>query len=30
MILLCSFGEEEGLAKYKKQIFKDFFEERIS
>lgn len=30
MILLCSFGSEEGLAKYKKQIFKDFFEERIS
>lgn len=30
MILLCSFGSEEGLDKYKKQIFKDFFEERIS
>ena len=30
MILLCSFGSEEGLAPYKKQVFKDFFEERIS
>lgn len=30
MILLCSFGSEEGLAPYKKQVFTDFFEERIS
>ena len=30
MILLCSFGSEEGLAPYKKQVFKAFFEERIS
>lgn len=30
MILLCSFGSDEGLVQYKKQIFKDFFEERIS
>lgn len=30
MILLCSFGSDEALAQYKKQIFTDFFEERIS
>ena len=30
MILLCSFGSDEGLAQYKKQIFTDFFDERIS
>ena len=30
MILLCSFGSEKGLAPYKKQVFTDFFEERIS
>lgn len=30
MILLCSFGSDEGLAQYKKQVFMDFFEERIS
>ena len=30
MILLCSFGSDEGLAQYKKLVFTDFFEERIS
>ena len=30
MILLCSFGSDKGLAQYKKQVFTDFFEERIS